>query len=270
MFSKKSILKVRVFLVLFFGINLIYAEDNNDIKYFLDISLVLQNGIEEVNKNFRNELNKDLNPLNQELFTILKNFKEVPLERYYKVYYQNNIPMKAELIRTIGYRYIDGIIHHDKNLTKTNLGLVFQFDDKGREVYSYTIETGEKCTTFYGVLYTERSCTLDNEVQITKNYYENNKFRISIYYKNGILSQYINTTSSCDKDGKPLNPILDNLKKVYRENSSDFSDSKKKLFQNMIKEEEEKIKNIPDLNLTLEKQYINKIDRLNNRGGRAE
>lgn len=259
----------------------LHGEENSvqkEIKYFLDTTGIY-GGIENETPVFTEELDKNLHPLKDTRFfsyinglekIIYANGKkgvkeEIPLSYFYKVYYENNIQRKAEQIKLSGYTYVKGVLHIDKNATKTNLGVVCKFDDKGRGIYRYSFETGEVFRTYYGIQYEDVTYISDNKTTRTKRYYEYNKLKISIYYENNVLLTYGNVVTMCDKEGKRINHKLEYMQKLYNEHIDTFSNKKKKFFQNMIKEEEEKIKNIPDLNLTLEQKYIDKIDRLNGR-----
>jgi hypothetical protein len=278
----KGKIKVLFFLVLFLWVNLIYLKGNNEIKYFVGTTGIY-GGIEANIPVFSSELDKNLYPLQDTSFFSYINGSsriiypdsiskkggelEIPLKSFYKVYYENNIQQKAELIKVSGYTYVNGVLHIDKNTTKINQGVAFKFDSKGRGIYRYSFETGEVCRTFYAIQYEEVTCTLNKKISKVKTYYENNKYRVSIYYKNNSLIKYSTLFASFDEKGKVLHPNLDHLETLYKNNLYNFSDAKKKLFQNMIEKEKKKLSNIPNLNLILDQHYIEKIDRLNARGG---
>ena len=215
------------------------------VKYFLTTKGVRPNGITSNYSIFEGEMKKE--PI------YIKN----GFNTYFKVYYENNKPTKAEKM------YVEN------NTTKINLGTVFKFDKKGREVYFYETETDEKCVTFYGINYSEITCILNNEMRVTKNYYKNDSFIIAIDYIDNQIKTYTKTkkdeenfikTLYYNQNGKSRDLELEAL---YRLEKRVTNKIKKKKIQKMIHLEIEKNKNTPDLNLTLEKQYIEKIDRLN-------
>ena len=284
MIRLKYNIKVLFFYSTFLCVNLIYAKENNktnmEIKYFADTTGIY-GGIEGNVPIFSNELDKNLYPLKDTSFFSYinglttrvstdseKGVKlDIPLEFFYKVYYENNIQRKADLIKLSGYAYVDGVLHIDKNATKINEGVAVKFDNKGRGIYRYSFETGESCRTFYAIQYEEIICTSNKEVSPIKNYYEDNQLRIAMYYQNSEFLYYATLKGAYSKSGQKIDSGLDHMKKLYVKNYAQFDEAKKKQFKSMIKERERKLKDMPDLNLSLEKAYMDKIDKLNGRGG---
>ena len=88
-----------------------------------------------------------------------------------------------------------------------------------------------------------------------------------MYYQNSEFLYYSTLKGTYSKSGQKIDSGLDHMKKLYVKNYAQFDEAKKKQFKSMIKERERKLKDMPDLNLSLEKAYMDKIDKLNDRGG---
>jgi len=262
----------KIFFIYFLLTNFLTGEEK--IRYFLDYSSPSSNKVCNTLNIFQLEIDNTLNSINGfNEIQWMNTLKSKKLLGYYKVYYKYSKPIKVEEVNVSGYYYKNGKIHQDKNSTKLNLGIIAKFDDYGRTVYSYNIKTSEMCKIFYGIEYNEKNCSLNGELKKVKKYYESNQLKISIKYifeeivefsKVKIELDGTRIVLDYDGSGRAIDIYLNHLKTIY-ENSYSLTQKSKEEFQKLINKQENKLKNIPDLNLTLEKQYFDKIDRLNGR-----
>jgi hypothetical protein len=228
---------------------------------------------------FEGEMDKEFNIIvDSSLYRVIKD-KKSSFQHYYKVYYKNSKPSYAKLIEIKGDSYhIYGKVYRDKNVTETDTNIIIKFNKKGKEIYSNS-SNGE-CNTSYGQNYKEVKCiSKDNLTKIStstlKCYFENGVLKKTIMYNNGEFSNYaVYSTYGdmksvdyenilyYDRNGKYIDMELSLLEKSYKETF--LLNDKRKILESIISRKIE-ISNIPDLNLTLEEQYFEKIDKLNGR-----
>lgn len=262
-----------------------------NIKYFLEFD----------NDNLKGELNKEFFLIGKMIPSFVKDLEKISISHLYKVYYTKNKPIQIELIKTKGYFYDKGKMIKKKDFSIKNMGVIKRNDEEGREVYYYNFTTGEIVESFYGIQYTEIHTFIKDDlkkIEIKKRfpnyildrkikfYYENNILKKAIVYEgNKIINYYIYNNlskedSSIQLGDKSKNIIIYNAKGINIKPNIYYTLKLKRLKKRYLKENRkeirdsiiklEKILNVPDLNLTLEQQYFDKIDRLNNRVGMAE
>jgi len=212
---------------------------------------------------------KSISRLSQEvIFEGKIDNKSLP-QRYWKVYYKD---------KKLDYAEFKG-----KNIKEKNT--IIKFNKDGKEVYSNT--PNMECYISYGKQYKELNCTSKDKFSTIRTfreqyYFENDILKTIVRYENEKFSNYAIYSTLVDgrsidyynilfydKNGKYIDEDLKNLKESYAE-ISNFDFNKKSKILKLIMKRETEILDIPDLNLTLKKQYIKKIDRLNNRGGIVE
>lgn len=274
--------KMMKILILLLLSSLSIFADNDKVKYFMTYS---HDTYEKYNgySRFYDEIGKDALISSWDYVLPTK----LPLDCYYKVYYENSKLTKAEKISVYGY-FIDGKkIYKEKNSTKKNRGIVYKFDDKGREIYDYNIDNSRICNTSYAQQYIEKHCFITDETKknrikkefanypsdyIEKRYFVNNILKIVLLYEYNKFVGYTiydkdkksyENALRYDKNGKYTDGKLESLDDLYQR----FNDKEsRKKFIKAIKKRKEEIKDISDLNLTFVHQYIEKIDKLNERG----
>lgn len=259
---------------IFFFILISIVVNAEDIRYFQSFVRLTPETIV-----FDTEMDKELNVIvDSSLQSVIKDKKSF-FEHYYKVYYVNSKPSYVKLIELKGNIYhVYGKIHKDENVTEVDKGIVLRFNKDGKEIYSNSSD-GE-CNTSYGYDYKELKCILKDNLGKTntytiKYYFKNDILKKAIMYDNGEFSNYTiystyNDMKSIDyenilyydKNGKYIDTKLKALEEAYEKTF--LLDDKRKILKSIINRKIE-ISNIPDLNLTLEKKYFKKIDKLNGR-----
>jgi len=274
-------------ILLYISILYLTTYAKSDIKYFTNYTFGTYENYNG-DRVFEEEILDDFKKIETSSNIISETAGKYKLYGCYKVYYKNSKPIKAESIKLNGYYILDEKIVKDKNATTLNQGTVFKFDKNGRETYSYDIDNGETCSKKYLYQYIETHCYIRDKIkqQITKNdapnypldhvdenYYKDNILKTVLSYENNKFTGYMTHENHkksyeskmfYDENGIYEDIELQALKDLYQK----FDDDKnREKFAKLIKERKEEIKNIPDLNLTLEKQYIEKINKLNGYGG---